>query len=323
MFAHKRVLEYVKAGLDIDVFSFTWGDVENKYNYEGINVVFGGENQLRGILEANNYRKLLIHVADISVFNAIIKAGKISAPMLVWCHGYEVLSWSRSLFEYTEEQVRSNLAGFRQQDDIKKGFLRQIFACQNIHFIFVSNWLANRTKKFVGFMPKSHEVIHNYIDTDFYSFSEKHFENKMNILCIKNHRSRIYANDLTAKAILELSHREIFPNLEAGEMKKCFERNHILLSPTRLDSQGVTSGEGMSAGLCVISCNTAAVPEFIDETCGSLVEYDNYMQIAEEVEYLYYHRDECMRKSRNAHERVKEQCGYDATIKKEIMRILE
>lgn len=356
MFAHKRVLEYVRAGLNVEVFGFIWKDVEYNYSYEGIKVICGGEKQLRNILEVNNYRKILIHVADISVINAIISAGKITSPILIWCHGYEVLSWSRSLFDYTDEQIRTNLPYFRQDDDVKKNFLRQIFACPNIHFIFVSNWLANRSKKFVGCLPINYEIIHNYIDTSLYCFSEKNFKNKLNIVCIKNHRSKIYANDLTAKAILELSYKDFFNDLEfelygkgrlfennfrelieknfpnvhiyeksltPDEMKKCFDRNHIMLSPTRLDSQGVTSGEGMSAGLCVISSSTAAVPEFMDETCASLVEYDNYMQIVEEIEYLYYHREECDRKSRNAHERVKRQCGYDATIKKEIMRILE
>lgn len=355
MFAHKRVLEYVKKGLDIDVFGFVWRDTEYSYIYEGINVVCGGGKQLEKILREGNYRKLLIHFADISVFSAIINAGKMHMPMIVWCHGYEVLSWSRSIFEYTEEQIKNNIERFNEQDKNKKYFLRQIFECSNIHFIFVSKWLENRVKKFVGSVPKTYEVIHNYIDTDFYCFSEKKIDDKMNVLCIKNHRSKIYANDLTAKAILELSHREVFKNLEfelygkgqlfesnfkelidknfpnvyiyqksltAQEMRECYKRSHILLSPTRLDSQGVTSGEGMSAGLCVISCNTTAVPEFMDESCASLVEYDNYMQIVEEIEYLYYHREECARKARNAHERVKKQCGYDATIKKEIMRIL-
>lgn len=106
-------------------------------------------------------------------------------------------------------------------------------------------------------------------------------------------------------------------------MKAAFERNHILISPTRLDSQGVTSCEGMRSGLCVISCNTAAVPEFMDNESASLVEYDNYMQIVEEIEYLYYHRDECVKIARNARERVVKQCGYDATIAKAIKIIVE
>lgn len=356
MFAHKRVREYVKAGLNIDVFGFTWADKESRYSYEGIDVVCGGERQLEKMLEENDYKKLLIHFVDVSVFSSIINAGKVNAQMIVWCHGYDVLSWSRSLFEYSEEQIEYNKNALSEQDNIKKGLLSQIFRLPNIHYVFVSNWLVNRTKKFIGFLPCNYEIIHNYIDTDFYRPVEKDVNGKLKVLCIKSHRSKIYANDLTAKAILELSNKDIFDDMEfelygkgnlfennygdlmqrkfpnvhihqeslnSEEMRKVFNDNIVLLSPTRFDSQGVTSGEGMSAGLCVISCNTAAVPEFMDEECASLVEYDNYMQIVEEIEYLYYHRDECVRKANKARERVVKQCGYDATIAKEIQRILE
>lgn len=72
-------------------------------------------------------------------------------------------------------------------------------------------------------------------------------------------------------------------------MKAAFGRNGILISPTRVDSQGVTACEAMSAGLSVISFNTAAIPEFLDEDCASLCEFDNYFQLADEIEYLYLH----------------------------------
>ncbi len=79
----------------------------------------------------------------------------------------------------------------------------------------------------------------------------------------------------------------------------------------------------MSAGMAVISCNTAAVPEFMNEDCGSLYEFDNYMQLADEIAYLYYQPEEFLRKCKNASARMERQCGFDATVRKEIKMIYE
>ena len=104
-------------------------------------------------------------------------------------------------------------------------------------------------------------------------------------------------------------------------MKAAFAEHGILIAPTRRDTQGVTTCEAMSAGLAVISCNTSAIPEYMDEDCASLYEYDNYFQLADEIEYLYYHPDEFLRKSRNAVQRVRNQCGYEETIGRELKLI--
>ena len=357
MFAHKRVLKYIEAGLKVDVFGFVWGDSASSYTYQGINVVCGGERQLIEVLMNNHYEKLLVHFPDVSVYNAIAKAGKMDMPMLMWCHGYEVLSWSKDLpFGYSQEEIINEKDRLDQQDSVKKSFLKHIFKQDNICFIFVSEWMRNRTGKFVGEFPRVSKIIHNYIDIEFFASHEKTILNKLKICAIKSHANRKYANDITAKAIIELSNKPFFYDLEFElygegvlfeenfcelmeknfsnvhikkgflsplEMKKCFDRNHIFLSPTRLDSQGVSTNEAMSAGLVAVSTNGTGIPEFIDNECGALVEYDNYVQIAEEIEYLYYHPEEYQRKSKNAVARMRKQCGYEATIQKEIELINE
>ena len=180
-------------------------------------------------------------------------------------------------------------------------------------------------KKFVGELPIHYSIIHNFIDFEHYGFLDKQSESRLKILSIKNHKTRTYANDLTAKAILELSNRPFFsklifelygdgelfeenfgelkkrnyPNvhihkefLSQDQMKELFKENGIFLSPTRMDSHQVTSSEAMSSGMTVITCNIGPMSEFMDEECASLFEGENYFMMAEEIEYLYYHPEE-------------------------------
>lgn len=351
IFAHKRILKYIEAGMEIEVFGFTWRDEAYSYAYEGVNVTCGGERQLIEMLLKNDFKKLLVHFPDPYVFNAISKAGKLCMPMIVWCHGYEVTPWYRTWFNYSSAQIQENKQLLNRNDENKKDFLKSIFALDNIHFIFVSNWQRGRVKKWIGNLPMHHCVIHNFLDFELFNVPEKAAKDRLRILTIKSHSARTYANDLTAKAILELSTKPFFseltfelygdgPLFEANygellerkfsnvhihqeflsqqQMKQLFSENGIFLSPTRMDSHQVTASEAMAAGMAVITSNAGPMREFMDEECASIFEFDNYMMMAEEIEYLYYHPEAFLKICRNAKIRSREQCGDDKTVAREI-----
>ena len=342
--------------MNVEVFGFTWKDEAYSYVYEGVNVTCGGERQLIELLLKNEYKKLLIHFPDPFVFKAISEAGKLHIPMLVWCHGYEVTPWYRTWFNYSETQILEKKEMLDQNDENKKHFLKTIFSLENIQYIFVSNWQRGRVKKWVGELPIHHCVIHNFLDFEFFNIPEKKAEDRLHILSIKSHGARTYANDLTAKAILELSRkpffskltfelygdgplfdanygellRRKFPNvhihrefLSQKEMKQLFIENGIFLSPTRMDSHQVTASEAMAAGMALITSNAGPMREFMDEECASIFEFDNYMMLAEEIEYLYYHPEEFLKICKNAKLRSRAQCGDDKTVQREIIKILE
>lgn len=245
---------------------------------------------------------------------------------------------------------------YEADDRDKKIMFEELFDINNVKFVFVSNWLKNIVYKYIGVLPKNYEIIHNYIDGNLYYEKKRDNDDRKRILSIKSNGTKMYANDITAKAIIELSRREFFdeltfeiygdgklfeenffelkkynfPNvkiekrmLTQSEMAKKIREFGVFLSPTRRDTQGVTNGEAMSSGMTVISCNTSAIPEFMDEDCGCLYEYDNYFQMAENIEFLYYHPEEFQRRSQNAAKRVRKQCGYKATIDREIALIKE
>lgn len=277
-------------------------------------------------------------------------------PMIIWCHGYEVLPWYRCWFNHTPETIARSREVLRQQDSEKRNFLKSIYAQDNIHFIFVSEWQMTRSIKFVGTPPKHGQVIHNFINYEYFAANPKRPEDRLRILSIKNHATKMYANDLTAKAIIELSERTWFnqvtfelygdgvlfeenygelirknyPNVNIHrnfvshkKMKELFHTNGIFLSPTRMDSHQITTSEAMSAGMAVITSNAGPIREFLDESCGSVFDFDNYWMMAEDIEYLYYHPAEFLRKSQNAVKRIRTQCSYENTIGRELGLILE
>lgn len=125
----------------------------------------------------------------------------------------------------------------------------------------------------MGSYPLHYTVIPNFMDTAFYASADKK-EERLHVLSIKNHKTRMYGNDMTAKAILELSQKPFFQYLpfhlygdgdlfqdnfgelmkrefsnvffykrfmNQNEMKQLFNENGIFLSPTRMDSHQVTS----------------------------------------------------------------------------------
>ena len=353
-FAHERVLQYIKAGLDMEAFSFIWNAPAARYKFGGVDVTEGGVSVLRDLLLKNHYEKLLIHFVDDDVMRAIQEAGKLDMPMIVWCHGYDVMPWYELWFDYSQAQIERDRKKWELLDILKINNLKKIYSMDNMHFIFVSEWEMERSKKFVGVLPKHCDVIHNYINYDFFALPAKKSDDRLRVLSIKNHASRVYANDLTAKAILELSEREFFPRLtfelygegklfednfgelikknfanvhihrtflSHDEMRDLFRSNGIFLSPTRVDSHQLTTSEAMAAGMSVVTSNAGPIREFMDESCGSIFEFDNYWMMAEEIEYLYFHPDEFLRKSQNAVQRLRTQCSYEQTIGRELQLI--
>lgn len=355
-FAHERVLQYREAGLKVEAFSLVPDARFERYDYQGVGVFQGGMLELERFLRVRDYKKLLIHFIDANVMGAIEKAGKAGTPMIVWCHGYEVMPWHRCWFNFTPDELRRNRSALERQDAEKRAFLRSVYARENMTFLFVSQWQRERSKKFVGELPRRQQVIHNFINHAFYAAPEKTAEDRLRILSVKSHGTRTYANDLTAKAILELSNRSWFPEvtfelygdgplfeenfgelleknfsnveihrrfLNHEQIRELFRQSGVFLSPTRMDSHQVTASEAMAAGLCVITSSAGPMREFVDEACGCVFEFDNYFMLAEEIEFLYFHPEEFLSKAQKAVIRSREQCGYENTIQKELCLLLD
>ena len=90
------------------------------------------------------------------------------------------------------------------------------------------------------------------------------------------------------------------------------------MTPTRMDSQGVSRDEAMSSGLVPITNAVTAIPEFVDSDCGVLAEGEDYKGMAEGVLQLVRDKERFLQISNSAAKRVRNQSSTEIVIRKEI-----
>jgi glycosyltransferase involved in cell wall biosynthesis len=350
-FVYRRLLAYKQCGMDIDAFGYIRSTGTNIYEFEGNQIYEGDDCSLVYLLKHKQYDKIFIHFPAEDIMYFVDKYVSETCKVFIWIHGYEVLKWARRSFNYTKEQIEKNIKQFMQADKNKEDFFRRIFIKNNYKFIFVSSWLKETVREDIGMLPKHYQIIPNYIDTDLFNYIPKKKCDVTKVLLIKSNKTRVYANDVAAKAIEVLAYRECFSEMEFdiygdGELfeenyKSLLEKNYpnvninqrfltqreiaelhkangIFLCPTRQDTQGVSMCEAMSSGLVVVTNNVAAIPEYINESSGALCGYEDYTEMADSIEKLFYDRELFLRLSENAAKFVRAQCGYDNTIQLEI-----
>ena len=198
-----------------------------------------------------------------------------------------------------------------------------------------------------------YSIINNPIDIKLFEYHEKAVEQRYKILSIRPFASRVYANDLTVKCILELTKRKDFDKfdftivgagplfeetvlplrkfanvrivndfLRRGEIVEYHKKNGIFLVPSRQDTQGVSRDEAMSSGLVPVTNSVAAIPEFIDETCGMLSPEEDYGDMAQQIGRIVDDPNLFLSVSRAAAERVRRQTASDVIVNKELALIL-
>jgi len=349
-FVHRRVVLYKRSGLPVDVMRFNRNVVGVPYyEFQNVDVRLGYKEELDVVLRTGQYRTVLVHFLDEDMWE-VLSQYLDKVRIIVWLHGAEVQPWYRRSFNYrTEEQKKRAI----ERSERRMRFWKRVFSINtdNLHFVFVSRYLAKTVMEDVGVvLPEGRfSIIHNFIDTELFSYQEKPVEQRKKILTIRPFASATYANDQTVAAILELVREPFFPDLEfriigdgplfdetvaplrkypnvilekrflqQDEIAALHKEYGIFLCPTRMDTQGVSRDEAMSSGLVPITTRVAAVPEFVDEECGILAEPEDFRGLAEGIRRLYYDPDLFRRLSRAAAERVRRQRGFSNTLLAEI-----
>lgn len=352
-FLHSRIRAYREHGLHADVFKIgPWLPVNPYYEFEGVDVCRGTAEQLTESLRLGKTRHVMIHMLDRVMWKAV-KPLLDAIKVTVWVHGAEIQPWERRAYEAARMSPQEILR--RQKDaEARVEFWREIFnePHPNLTFVFVSRQFKEEALADIGVEPSAAhnvEVIHNYIDGDLFAYRAKKAESRLNIVSIRPYQSLTYANDLTVKAIVRLSRRPFFKELRflvAGdgplfretveplrdfanvrleqrfmthyEMAALYADYGVFLCPTRSDTQGVSRGEAMAAGLVPVTSAVGAVPEFVDESCGLLTPPEDDAALADAVEKLYYNPELFLRLSAAAAKRARDQLGFAQTIGKEM-----
>ncbi|EMC3767552.1 FkbM family methyltransferase [Campylobacter coli] len=354
-FLHSRIKAYKEKGILVDVFKLSNTQRYECREFEGIDVMTASNDVLEETLISGQYDHILVHFLDKNMWS-VLKKFIDKIKITVWIHGAEIQIWQRREFEF-ERYSEIEIQRQKKLSDQRVKFWTEIFNAnyKNIHFVFVSEYFKNESlgDLKVALEPSKYTIIHNPIDTSMFDYLPKSPDDRKKILSIRPFTSRKYANDLSIKAILELSKREFFKELEffiAGdgvlfdeltnnlksfknitlykgfltqkEISNLHKKYGIFLNPTRMDAQGVSRDEAMSSGLVPVTNNIAAIPEFVDNECGILVEPENAKLLADAIEFLYKNPNEFMKLSINAANRVRIQCEKDKIISKELELIL-
>lgn len=348
-FVHSRVKGYHERGVDADVFCLRPGEALNFSEYSDIDIMTGAQEDLHRLLLAGNYKTVLVHFLDEHMWE-VLKLHVDRLKINVWVHGAEVQPYHRREYNFKTDAERE---AAKIVSDKRLAFWRDVLTPMhpNMKLIFVSQYFADEVMEDLGIAldRDRYTIIHNPIDTDLFSYEEKDPEQRKNILSIRPYAFPKYANDLSVKAILELSKKPWFRDLKFRlvgdgvlfdqilEPLHNFENVHIerrflsqneiadlhkeygvFLTPTRMDAQGVSRDEAMSSGLVPITNLVAAIPEFVDESCGILVPAEDYHGIAEGIARLYEDAEYFKTLSKNAAERVRSQSSAHKLIAEEM-----
>jgi glycosyltransferase involved in cell wall biosynthesis len=349
VFVHVRAKEYSKTH-NVKVFSF-FHDPRDLV-YEGIEVkMFNDQSKLANAIKEFNPDRILIHFYQSWMLNKIIK--DINRPFIIWVHGYEALGWYRRLFNYTWyspvllNYIKKNT---NQQFQFKK-LINFAKKNEQIHFVFVSDWMRKITEFDTISKINKRSIIPNPIDTKLFEYKIKHPELRKRILILRSFGSNKYANDISVNAILLLSKKAFFSELQftiigQGQMFKkltnplkqfknieliegavrqimipeLHSKNGIFLCPTRQDAQGVSMCEAMSSGLVPITSDNTAIPEFVtDQHSGFLTK--NAYEVARSIELMYNQPELFQFISQQAATSIKNKCSLQTIVKNELKLI--
>jgi glycosyltransferase involved in cell wall biosynthesis len=357
-FIHRRVVAYLAAGITVEVFYLHPPASEAySYTFDGVSVTVGDATAYERRIAERLYRAVLVHFASRDMLEPVVRYAP-QTPVIVWVHGFEAEAWHRRWFNFTasSREIRAAVAKHDSYFRDQLAFMAWLLSTTEIdvRVVHVSDWFRRHVvEPDVGVATRTAHIIPNVVDGELFEYVEKDPEDRLRILSVRPYASRKYANDQTVAAIVELSRRPYFDRLsftirgegalfaetvrpvegfanvsvEPGFLRQEdiaeLHRGHgVFMAPTRFDSQGVSMCEAMASGLVPVSTRITAIPEFVeDRVSGMLAAPENPVDIADQIEMLYYNAELYGSLSRRAAARVREQCGFAATVGREIALI--
>lgn len=350
-FVHGRVKAYRERGVSVDVFRLRVEEPTRYHEFQNVDVVTGGQPALRQLLDSGRYRRVLVHFLSPEMWEVLRNYPEL--PKIVWIHGAEIQPWHRRAYNYQNDQERSKAM---RDSEKRLAFWRGILSSMpdSLRLVFVSRYSAEEAFEDLDIrVPEDkYAIIHNPIDTDLFSYQPKPPEQRKRILSIRPYASKTYANDLSVQAILKLSEKPYFNDLEfrligdgrlfdetleplrkysnviierrfltQQEISALHKEYGIFLVPSRMDSQGVSRDEAMASGLVPVTNRVAAVPEFVGIECGILADPEDYAGLARGVMALYEQPELFARLSAATASRVQSQSAATKTIDAELSLI--
>jgi glycosyltransferase involved in cell wall biosynthesis/spore maturation protein CgeB/ubiquinone/menaquinone biosynthesis C-methylase UbiE len=348
-FVHSRIKAYQERGVDVDVFRLRKDTPTSWHEFQNVDVTTGSADALRRLLITGHYRHVLVHFLDADMWG-VLREFIEQVKVTVWLHGSEIQPWWRRKFNYTTDEM---LEEAKQITEVRLKFWRSLLnpMPENLQLVFVSNYLEREVAEDLGisFPESKFHIIHNPIDTDLFTYQEKDSELRKKILSIRPYASRVYANDLSVQAILKLSRKTFFNDLEfrmigdgplfeqtleplrgfdnvtikkgfitQQKIAELYKQYGVFLCPSRSDTQGVSRDEAMASGLVPVTNGVAAIPEFFDDSCGILAPSEDAHALASGIERLYENPELFQSMSGKAAERVRKTLDKALILEQEL-----
>lgn len=352
-FIHTRVKEYKKLNIGIDI-----AHVNDQYNtktvfsnFEGINVIRIGFNDIRKVLRSKKYNRILIHFFNERHAQILDSLNLSETKLYFYLHGAETLYWdwpkiTTGYFKPYEEISKKNKELFYLRDKIIKKYNN----LSNVHWMFVTPWTKHHSEELLNIKYKNSDIIPCYVDSNIFKYTKKDPALRKKIFVIRPFRNvSTYAIDIDVKVILELSRRKIFKDLEFdiygdGEMfeiltyplkqfsnvnlhkeflshrqiSEMHKSHGIGLFATRYDSQAISCCESALSGCVVVSTNNPGITQEIYPKYNTLCDQENYIQYADVIERLYNNPEEYLQISKSMSEDIQKLYSYENTIGKEL-----
>lgn len=270
-------------------------------------------------------------------------------PVHVWIHGFEARDWRELDYNFSPEELADQSSKLDAITFDRREAIREAFINRSVTKIFVSSYMKTVAEQFAGIPAENALVIPNVIDTNSFAYTPKSASDRLNILSVRSFARRNYATDLMRDAIELLANEPFFDDLsftiygdgrhfdedtaaleglanvslnrgflDTGGMAAAFNSSGVILIPTRWDSQGMTIGEAMSAGVVPVTNGVAAIPEFVDDSCAIVAGPEDARGLADGIARLYNNPDLFLSMSQAAAERVRAQCGPESTVELEL-----
>jgi glycosyltransferase involved in cell wall biosynthesis len=352
-FIQKRVTAYKKAKISVCVLEVgPKRSDESDHLVQGVRVLRCGLKRVEQFLNEIPYKELAIHQLERPLWN-VIKPLVDRVPINVWIHGFEARHWKELEGNYSKNDLKSMRKILNRVTKERKATMQEILPDKRVRKIFVSEFMKYTAESFARKKAINSDIIHNQISKSDFPYKAKKAKDRFSVLWVRSFDAHNYANDLSRDALLELSRREIFTKMNftiygdgklfddsvdglrrfsnvsinrqfvsTQKLRELHGQNGIMLVPTRWDSQGLTCGEAMSSGLVPVTNSVAALPEFVDDTCGMLCPPNDPLALADAIEACVSSPKLFLTKSKAAAVRAQKQCGNSATVVKEI-RILK
>lgn len=355
-FVHSRLSSYARQGKSFDVAVVHKYQGCCRYVFEGIEVTRMSHAGLRKVLQTRQYNTIAVHFFDEHYANVFDACALSRTRLFLWAHGVETLYRDSPEFNtgYFKKKAAIN-EGKEKRYKKLDAIVKRYSEMENVTWVFVSDWIRKRSEELIGLKFERYVTIPNYIDSTCFSYEKKDSSLRKKVFFIRRFDDIAkYAIDVNVRAILALSRRKCFEDMEfhifgtgtkhsmlvkplrqfsnvhihqeflsheriAQAHKEC----GIALFATRYDAQGVSMCEAAMSGLAVVSSRNEVCETFLPESEGLLAETEDYIEYADIIEALYKDEERFQRASKACHDKVARLCGEEQTTGKEIKLLFQ